>query len=129
MLGRGYLKCRSVLARDIERELRKRLWAAKHVPDDHIVWSTVSIQATVLREVDWGVCFTMSGSDEQVDDPLEAKRFVPAFPDRIEPERLSFIDWRIDEEAKELTDDRLQIAVVYPDLGFSPFDHADVSCR
>ncbi|MEE9306750.1 MAG: hypothetical protein V3V57_04370, partial [Spirochaetia bacterium] len=31
MLGRGYLKCRSVLARDIERELRKRLWAAKHV--------------------------------------------------------------------------------------------------
>ena len=55
---------------------------------------------------------------------MEAKRFVPAFPDRIEPERLSFIDWRIDEEAKELTDDRLQIAVVYPDLGFSPFDHA-----
>lgn len=132
MLGGGYLKCRSVLARDIERDLRKRLWAAKHIPDDHIVWPTVSIPATISREVDWGVCFTMSGSDERVDDPLEAKRFVPAFPDRIEPERLSFNDWRIDEEttarsveeAKELTGDRLQIDVSYPDLGFSPFDHA-----
>jgi uroporphyrinogen-III decarboxylase len=132
MLGRGYLRCRSVLARDIERELRKRLWAAQHVPDDHIVWSTVSVPATVSREVDWGVCFSMSGTDEQVDDPLEAKRYVPAFPDRIEPERLRFSDWLIDEqetarsveEARKLTDDRLQIAVSYPDLGFSPFDLA-----
>ena len=132
MLGRGYLKCRSVLAREIERNLRKRLWAAEHVPDDHIIWPTVTIPALISREVEWGVRFTMSGSDEQVDDPLEAKRYVPAFPDRIEPGRVSFSDWRIDEEAttgsveeaKELTDDRSQIAVSYPDLGFSPFDHA-----
>jgi hypothetical protein len=132
MLGRSYLQCRSVIARDIERELRKRIWAAKHIPDDHITWPTVSIPATISREVNWGICFAMSGSDKEVDDPLEAKRIVPAFPDRIEPARLRFSDWRIDEEAtarsveeaRDLTDDRLQITVSYPDLGFSPFDHA-----
>ena len=132
VLGRGYLKCRSELAREIEGNLRKRLWAAEQVPDDHIVWPGLSVSATVSRAVDWGVHFTMSGSDEQVDDPLEAKRFVPAFSDGIEPRRLHFEDWRIEEaatsrsveDARELTDDRLQVSVYYPDLGFSPFDHA-----
>ena len=132
MLGRGFLKCRSPLAREIEWNLRKRLWAAENVSDDHIVWPTVTISPTIAREVDWGVRFSMSGSDEKVDDPLEAKRYVPAFPDRIETERVRFRDWLIDEQATaeaveqagEMTGDRMQIAVAYPDLGFSPFDHA-----
>lgn len=132
MLGRGLPKCRSPLAREMEWNLRKRLWAAENVPDDHIVWPTVTISPTIARELDWGVRFSMAGSDEKVDDPLEAKRYIPAFPDRIEPERLCFKDWLIDEkatarsveQARELTGDRLQIAVAYPDLGFSPFDHA-----
>jgi hypothetical protein len=132
MLGRGFLQCRTPLAREIERNLRKRLWAAEHIPDDHIVWPSVTISPVISREVNWGVHFSMSGSDEQLDDPLEAKRYVPAFPDGIEPQRVRFEDWWIDdeatartvEEAAELTGDRLRIVVGYPDLGLSPFDHA-----
>ena len=132
MLGRGLPKCRSPLAREIEWNLRKRLWAAENIPDDHIVWPTVTISPTITREVDWGVRFSMSGSDEKVDDPLEAKRYVPAFPDRIEAQHVHFTDWLIDEQAtaasleraRELTGDRLRISAAYPDLGCSPFDHA-----
>ena len=38
MLGDKYLKCESTLGQAIETDLRKRIWMANNVNDDHIVW-------------------------------------------------------------------------------------------
>ncbi len=132
MFGKDYLRCESDQARKIERELRKQLWMADHVPDDHIVWPMVSVTAALSRSVSWGVEFHMEGTDETADDPLEAMRIVPAFPDGIEAGRVRFADMEVDrqetdrcvEEARELVGDRLRVIVVYPNLSYAPFDLA-----
>ncbi len=132
ILGDDSLRCSSQAARDIEWSLEKRLWAARNIPDDHIVWPSLVLPAVPCKEVSWGVDFKMVGIDAQVDNPLEAKIFVPAFPEGIETERVRFSDMEIDQESteaaiqrsQELTEDRLQIAVNYPDLSYSPFDMA-----
>ena len=132
ILGHDSLHCSSQAARDIEWSLKKRLWAARNIPDDHIVWPSLIILAVLSKEVSWGVDFKMAGTDAHVENPLEAKIFVPAFPEGIETERVRFSDMVIDQEStevsiqrtRELTEDRLQIAVSYPDLGYSPFDMA-----
>jgi len=120
------------LALDSRQEEKKRLWMAENVADDHILWPTVLLPALVRREVDWGVYFEMLGSRAGADDPLEAKRMVPAFPQHIEAERVRFTDQQIDEEAtqkrleqaRELLGDRLRVWVRYPDLSYAPFDLA-----
>lgn len=132
MLGPGYLQSAAPLARLIEGELRKRCWMARNVPDDHIVWPSVTVPAVLRREVGWGVDFHMSGAGGADDDPLQARRMVPAFPEAIQVERLAFSDLEVDgeatgrarEEALELVDGRLAVQVSYPDLGHSPFDLA-----
>lgn len=128
--------CRGALARAIERDLRRRLWAARHVPDDHIVWPSIVIPALESSPHDWGVPLAWEGTRPGADDPLEARRIVPPFADRIETAKVRFRDVEVDEpstrlraeEAAELTGGRLAVRVRWPDLGHSPFDVAARMC-
>jgi len=132
MLGQDPIRAQSDLARRIELELKKRIWMANNVPDDHIVWPSITVPAVLTREVDWGIPFGMAGTEANVDDPLEAKRIMPAFEKDIEPEKIRFSDMEVDipstrqrvEMVRELVQDRLVVAVQYPNLGHSPFDLA-----
>ncbi|MBU0478929.1 hypothetical protein KKC91_10235 [bacterium] len=132
MLGEDYLKTKSAIAQRIEFDLKRRLWMAKNVPDDHIVWPLITIPAVVSQSVDWGIFFGLVGTDENIDNPLEARKITPAFEEEINVSQLKFRDIAIDEkatsmaieEANELVEGRLQVHVQYPNLGYSPFDLA-----
>ncbi|MCX7030335.1 MAG: hypothetical protein NTU62_09470, partial [Spirochaetes bacterium] len=132
MLGSQPLACRGELARSIELDLRRGLWMAEHVPDDHIVWPSIVVDAVKARPEGWGVPLAWEGSRPGVDDPLEARRIVAPFADGIRLERLAFSDIEVDETetrrrteaVRELTGGRVTVYVRWPDLGHSPFDIA-----
>lgn len=132
MFGENYLKTESALARYVEFNLRRRLWMADNVPDDHIIWPSIVIPAVISQPLDWGVPLSRVGSDEDIDNPLEARKIVPPFTSEIEINRLQFTDLLIDkastslaiEEANELLEGRLDVYLHYPNLGYSPFDIA-----
>ena len=136
MLGRDPLACRGELARSIELDLRRTLWMAEHVPDDHIVWPSIVVDAVKTRAEDWGVPLSWEGSHPGIDDPLEARRIVAPLADGIRVDRLAFSDIEVDpagtrqraEAARELTGGRLAVHVRWPDLGHSPFDIAARLC-
>jgi hypothetical protein len=135
ILGGGP-SCRGALARTIERDLRRRLWAAGNIPDDHIVWPSVTVPAVEASAHGWGVPLAWEGSRPGVDDPLEARRILPPFTERIDLAKVRFRDVEVDgpatrgreEEAAELTGGRLAVRVRWPDLGHSPFDIAARMC-
>ncbi len=136
MLGPDPLACRGELARSIELDLRRGLWMAGHVPDDHIVWPSIVVDAVRTRAEGWGVPLAWEGSRPGVDDPLEARRIVAPLADGISMDRLAFSDNEVDpaetrqraETARELTGGRLAVHVRWPDLGHSPFDIAARLC-
>ncbi len=136
MLGEDYLKTESALAQHIEFDLKRRLWIAKKVADDHIVWPSITIPTVVSQSVNWGVLFGLVGSDEDINNPLEAKKVKPAFSNGIDMSALNFTDMIIDEaatsvaveEANEFVEGRLQVWVQYGNLGYSPFDVAVKMC-
>jgi hypothetical protein len=136
MLGPAPLACRGELARAIEFDLRRVLWMADHVSDDHIVWPSVVIDAAKNRAERWGVPLAWEGTRAGVDDPLEARRMVAPFADGIRMDRLAFSDVEVDEAAtrrraeiaRELTGGRMTVHVRWPDLGHSPFDIAARLC-
>jgi hypothetical protein len=70
ILGEPLTRCTSPLAASLELDLRKRIWMAEHVPDDHIVWPHVTVGAVLSRAVDWGVTFSMEGSAHAGTDDL-----------------------------------------------------------
>jgi hypothetical protein len=128
--------CRGELARSIETDLRRRLWAARTIPDDHVVWASVTVPAIESAAHGWGIPLAWAGSRAGVDDPLEARMILPAFTDRIDTGKVVFRDVEVDgpatrsrlDEAAELTGGRLAVHVRWPDLGHSPFDIAARMC-
>ena len=136
MLGPRALGCQGDVARSIEFDLRRILWVSDHVPDDHIVWPAIVVDAVKVREVSWGVPLAWEGSRTGVDDPLEARRIVAPFAAGVDLDRLRFADIEVDREAtakrmalaRELVGDRLKVHVRWPDLGHSPFDIAARMC-
>lgn len=136
MLGPDPFVCRRELARSIELDLQRGLWMAEHVPDDHIVWPSIVIDAVKTRPEGWGVPLSWEGTRPGVDDPLEARRIVAPFADGIRPELLAFSDIEVDavetrrraEAARELTGGRVAVHVRWPDIGHSPFDIAARLC-
>lgn len=128
MLGKNCLKAASKLAQDIEFDLRKRLWMAKNVPDDHIVWPLIQVNAPVSKSFDWGVPLKWIGDD----NPEHAKQIDPPFKEGFANEKIKFTDVLIDDKktadlvtrAKELTDGKLTVSVQYKNMGYSPFDFA-----
>ena len=132
ILGKDFLKNESALAREIELDLRKKLWMIKNVPDDHIVWPMITIMAKVSRQADWGVPIKWVGTDENDKNPEHARMLEPPFKDSIEIERIKFTDMDIANRetvkminlASELVDGKLSVFANYDNLGYSPFDRA-----
>lgn len=136
MLGPAPLACRGEPARSIEFDLRRALWMAEHVPDDHIVWPSIVVDAVTVRPESWGPSLAWQGTRPGVDNPLEARRMAAPLADGIRMEQLAFSDFEVDpaetrrraELARELTSGRMAVHVRWPDLGHSPFDIAARLC-
>ncbi|MCX5642831.1 MAG: hypothetical protein NTY10_06365 [Candidatus Omnitrophica bacterium] len=131
MLGNNFLQTRSELARLMEFDFRRRIWMARHVNDDHILWPQIAIPAALSRSHDWGVPLRWKSADDAT-DYLQAKAVEPVFEEQIDISRLHFSDIAINEaetaaraeQASSLTGGRLPVNITYPDLSFSPFDVA-----
>lgn len=126
MFGAAHLRASSAAARAIELDLKRRLWMAQHVPDDHVVWPFVTVGAVSHEVRGWGVPIEW----RQPDDPLGAKQMVAPFADGIDVSRLTEPVVAIDEvattrrveQASELVGGMLAVVVRYPHPGHSPFD-------
>ena len=128
MFGEKHLKCKSDLAKEIEFYLKRRIWAAENIPDDHVVWAAMSTSAVVAKDYDWGVKLEWQKSDND----LGARHIIAPFEEKIELDRLKPPLTTIDdaatkkklEEMAELVGGKLLIWPRYETLGESPFEHA-----
>jgi len=128
MFGANHLRCAGELAREIENYLKKRIWAAENIPDDHVVWPAIILGAVHSSRGDWGVPLEW----HKPDDSLGAKGYDPPFADGIVLSRLCRAQTEVDEaatalhlaEASELVDGRLAVRGWYETLGHSVFDVA-----
>jgi hypothetical protein len=127
MFGPNHLRCRGSLARQVEFDLKKRTWAAAHIPDDHVLWPAAFIPAAAAP-YDWGVPLQWHSPE----DPLGAKQIVAPFADGIDLSKLRQPLTRVDEgatkfrveEVSELVGGRLPVHARYPRLTDAPFDTA-----
>lgn len=123
-----FVTCVDPVARSIERDLRKRLWIARNVPDDHIVWPAVFVWTRATKSADWGVPLEHHRPKES----LGAYAYAPPLKDALDTSRIRFTDQQIDpaetaravEKATELTGGKVAVHVSYPALGHCPFDLA-----
>ncbi|MBI3972121.1 MAG: hypothetical protein HY332_12590 [Chloroflexi bacterium] len=126
MFGPNHLQTASSLARGIEFDLKRRIWVARHVPDDHVVWPFLSISAVTQQVRGWGVPLEW----REPDNPLGAKQMVAAFVDEIDLSRLTEPIVVVDEvatarrieQAQELVGAKLAVRVRYPHMAHSPFE-------
>jgi hypothetical protein len=128
MFGPNYLKCESAVGRELESFLRKTVWVAENVRDDHIVWPAAVIHSPMKEGPNWGVPVEWQASG----DELGAKALIPPFKDGMNPVLLKRPAYEVDEtalaskieKAGELLDGRLSVHVYYENLGFAPYDIA-----
>ncbi len=128
MFGSDHLQTEDSLARSIEFDLKRRIWMAENVPDDHIVWPSVTIHAPMKIVQNWGVSIQWSSSIH----PLGARGYKPPFEEQIDLSQLTQPVYRFDTEATqtlkdkatELTQGMLDVFVHYASMGYAPFDVA-----
>jgi len=128
MFGADHLRCSGELARGLEFDLKKRVWMAGNVPDDHVVWPAVLVAVGRQADYDWGVPLGWHDSG----DALGAKGYDPPFADGIDLQRLraprsdfaaAAAGARL-AQAAELLGGKLAVRARYETLGESPFDLA-----
>ena len=110
----------------MEFDLKRRICMARRVPDEHIVWPSVTVQAVTRQVQGWGVPLEWTAPE----DALGAKRIVAPFADEIDVSRLTEPLAVVDaeatalrlEEAEELTGGRLAVLIRYPHMGHPPFE-------
>jgi hypothetical protein len=128
MFGENHMKCASDTGREIEFFLKRVLWMAENVPDDHIVWPMVKVRVPYHTKQDWGVETEMVAAEET----LGAKAFASPLKDGIDISKLRkpvhITDdqaWaRKKEEVAALTGGRLAIYPYFWNMEHSPFDVA-----
>ena len=129
MFGRDHLRCQGEVARYIEFYLKKRIWIAESVPDDHVVWKAISIPAVYTRHhQNWGVDLAWRSTGT----PLSSKSIVAPFQKEIELSKLRGPQTEVNEsetsarlsEALELVGGRLAVHANYETLGESPYEFA-----
>ncbi|MBC8230327.1 hypothetical protein H8E77_12335 [bacterium] len=126
MFGENYLQCRDSMARSFEFNLKRQIWMERNVPDDHIKWTAVWINAASRSIRNWGVSMGWKRPQES----LGAGQVTPPFADKIGISQLTMPEVEVDErettelkeKAEELVERRLKVFVSYPDMGFNPFD-------
>ena len=144
MFGKGHLQCQGedeygvithggiagatqhTLARHIEFHLKKVVWMAEHVPDDHVVWPALPIPAVYsASHHQWGVDLTWS-----VGGDLGSAAIVAPFPDEVDWATLRTPRTSVDKaatlarlaRASELVGRRLEVYPHYAGLGQSPVE-------
>ncbi|MFC1582131.1 hypothetical protein ACFL4W_01200 [Planctomycetota bacterium] len=128
MFGLDYIQCRDGLAASIEADLRKRIWMAENVDDDHIVWPTAVIHVPSIEKQGWGVDLGWKHSQ----DDLGANGYDVPFKDGIDMSQLTRPQTEWDDtaitahldRAAELTGDRLTVLSAYQTANHAPFDLA-----
>lgn len=126
VFGPDHLTCETPAARTIEFDLKRRVWMAENVPDDHIVWPLITVSAVTREVAGWGVPLEWQAAP----DPLGARRIIPPFQDDFDVSRLTTPEMAVDseatsrgvEEAQELVEGRLSVLTRYPNMGHSPFE-------
>ncbi|HET7768502.1 MAG TPA: hypothetical protein VFN74_06970 [Chloroflexota bacterium] len=126
MFGPKHLRTVTPLARSLEFDLKRRMWMAAHVPDDHIVWPFVTVSAITREERGWGVPLEW----QPPDDPLGAKRIIAPFAEEVDISRLTEAVTVVDEaatalraeRAAELVGGRMPVQVRYPHMGHQPWE-------
>ena len=144
VFGEGHLKCREedacglithggiagyaqhTLARHIEFYLKKVIWMAEQVPDDHVVWPALPIPAIYdENHHQWGVELAWSVGGE-----LGSAAIVAPVADGVDLATLRTPRTFVDEaatlarltKAAELVGGRLEVYPHYTGLGESPFE-------
>ncbi len=128
VFGGNHLRCKSSLARYIEFYIKRRVWMAENVSDDHVIWAALPVPGVLAGQYDWGVRLQW----RRPDAPLGARQVIAPFKDKIALSRLRPPRTELDEsataarldEASELMDGGLAVYPLYPALGNSPFEYA-----
>ena len=127
MFGANHLRCETELGRYIEFYLKKRIWVAENVPDDHVVWPALPVPAVFTPQHHaWGVELAW----QRTDDELGSEAIVAPFDEEIDLSRLRAPFTDIDEPATAarieaatgLVGGRLAVYPAYAGLGESPFE-------
>ena len=127
MFGPNHLRCQSEMGRYVEFYLKKRIWVAENVPDDHVVWPAIAVPALYTpQHHDWGVELGW----RHTDDELGSEAIVAPFADEIDLSRLRRPQTDVDEpataarlaEVADLVRGQLSVYAVYATLGESPLE-------
>ncbi len=129
MFGEPMTQCQDALARNIEFDLKRRIWMAENVPEDHIVWPALRVTAVINEIRGWGVEI---GRESTGRGAYGSYRMVYPFADGYDFKRLTTPIRELDEAAteelvertSELVDGRLMTFVCYPTLTYAPYDFA-----
>lgn len=118
-------------ARNIELQLRQKLFKHEHVPDDAVILPILHISAAYRTPADemWGVRLTTREA-EYNHAAGGAYKPVPVIESEADIDRLSYASTDVDlettrqrlEEARELVDDRLPVIVGANRLSTNPFE-------
>ncbi len=125
-------ECKSETAIEIEFWLKRVIYMAENIPDDHIVWPTVFLNVPKKEISNWGIPLNMEATEEK----LGAHALSAYFKDKINLNELRKPEWIVDEdglnkkmeEAESLLNGQLDIYKHYWSLDYSPFDVAANMC-
>jgi len=128
IFGRPIADCVSETGREVEFFLRRVIWTAEHIPDDHIVWPLTKLLVPMQKKRGWGLSMDWVGAHSS----LEAAALATSMKGPIDTAPLTEPIWEVDEaawkrkkeEALTLTEGRLDIYPYFDHLGYSPFDIA-----
>ncbi len=128
VFGPNHLRCSDPLAQQLEFDLKRRIWVAEKVGDDHIFWPFCWVSAVTEARREWGVPLEWRVPAQE----LGAKQIIAPFADGIDLSRLTTPEIVVNEEAarakmaraEELLQGWLRVQILYPHLGYAPFDTA-----
>jgi hypothetical protein len=129
VFGPGHLRCQRDLARDVEFYLKRRIWVAENVPDDHVVWPALPVPAVYTpQHHQWGVELAWVHTADELGSTAIVAPF--AGENAIDLSRLRRPRTAVEEAATAdrlaqvaaLTGGRLAVYPVYETLGEGPFE-------
>ncbi len=91
MLGPEALRCRGALARSIEGDLRRTLWMSDNVPDDHIVWPSIIVEAVKSRDEGFAVYKKIESIDGKPLADVKAGSLVAVTLEIVVPKESLFV--------------------------------------
>jgi hypothetical protein len=117
------------LARDVEVQLRQKLFRYHHIPDDDVVLPTLWF--TPVRPAGQGPLWGVALPKADTHDPAGAYTFEAAVRDEADLAKLRVPRYEIDEAAteallervRELVDDQLPVKLVTDELFPNPTEH------